>query len=275
MRYWLRPIFSVTWREIRTITRYKSWFVASFLWPIIFPITFVFLGRGLAGPANEGLSGFEASAATTDFAGFLIIGNLVWMFVNINLWIGGLSLRQDKVRGTFDTHWTMPVAKLSLVLGTTFASVIMNFIPMVVSVLFYRVLGVLPIEGNVLAVIATVLLIMPFLFGFLFAFSAFTVRMRDAHVTVMVMRALFSLLCGLQFPIAVLPGVVQGIGRAIPLTHFVEVVRGIVMHGDSLSAHGSSILYMTVAGLVMVAVGVLLFETAKRSVRRSGLVTGY
>ena len=121
-RYWLRPVFSVAVRDIKIVLRYKSAVVALLVWPVIYPLTFYFMGKGLAGTAGQGLSHFERLAQTGDFASFLILGNLVWLFININLWMGGLSLQKDRVLGTLDTHWTMPVSRISLVLGATLAS---------------------------------------------------------------------------------------------------------------------------------------------------------
>jgi ABC-2 type transport system permease protein len=92
---------------------------------------------------------------------------------------------------------------------------------------------------------------------------------------VQVMRTLFSILCGLQFPLAVLPDRVQAIGRLVPLTHFIDLIRAIVIRGDRIADHADSALYLAGSGLVMLALGALAFELVRISVRRSGLVTGY
>ena len=272
---WIRSVLAVTWRDIRTITRYKSWFIASLVWPIIYPFSLVFVGRGLAGPADEGLDQFAALAQTTDYSSFIILGSLAWMFVNINLWMGGLSLMNDRTRGTFDTHWTMPVSKLALVVGATIASLVLNFIPMVVAIAFYAAIGWLQVSGDPLQVTIAVISVLPFLLGFLLCFSAFTVRFREAGMLVQVMRTVFAILCGLQFPLAVLPSTMQTIGRAIPLTHFIDVVRAVVIQGHSLADHSRSLLYLLGSGIVMTALGILAFELVRNSVRRTGLVTGY
>ncbi len=271
----LNAVFMVTWRDIRTTTRYRSWFVASFLWPVIFPFSLVFLGRGLAGPSGEGIDRFSELAKTADYTGFLIVGSLVWMFVNINLWMGGLSLLNDRRRGTFDTHWTMPVSKLSLVLGATFASLILNFLPMIVAVGFYSAIGWLHIGGSFLRILLAVLTVVPFLLGFLLCFSAVTTRFREAGMVVQVLRTLFSIFCGLQFPLAVLPGWAERIGRIIPLTHFVDLVRGVVLEGAGLSVYRDSLFYLIISGFVMIALGVGVFEIVRRNVRSNGLVAGY
>lgn len=272
---WIRSVLAVAWRDARSMTRYKSWFVASFVWPIIYPFSLVFVGRGLAGPQGEGLERFGELAATTDYSSFIILGSLVWMFVNINLWVGGLSLMQDRTRGTFDTHWTMPVSKLALVVGATLASLVLNFIPMIVAVVFYAAVGWLTVSGSVVQIALAVLSVLPFLLGFLLCFAALTVRFREAGMVVQVIRTLFSVLCGLQFPIAALPPAMQAVGRTIPLTHFIEIVRHVVIGGGRVWDVGGSLAYLVGSGVVMIALGLLAFELVRTSVRRSGLVTGY
>jgi ABC-2 type transport system permease protein len=274
-RFWLRPIFSVAWKEIRIALRYRSWFVASLVWPLVLPLSFVFLGMGLAGTEGQGVANFERVAGTADFASFLIIGNLVWMFINVNLWVGGLSLRMDRMRGTFDTHWSMPASKLSLVLGATLASLMLNFVPMVNAILIYWACDLIPLHGNPLQLIGAVLLVMPFLLGFLVMFAALTVRIREAAMIVQVMRMLFSLFCGLQFPLAVLPESMQAIGRWVPLTHFITMIRGMITEGHGPAMYGESAGYLLLSGGVMTVIGLGLFDLVRRTVRRRGLVAGY
>jgi len=274
-RFWLRPIFAVALKDIRIYLRYKTFFVASFVWPVIFPFSFIFLGKGLAGREGEGISHFTSLAQTADYASFLIVGNLVWMFVNINLWMGGLSLKTDRDRGTFDTHWSTPVSRVSLVIGATLASIILNFLPMVVSILFYSAVGLLQVSGNLPMIILTVGCVMPFLLGFLFLFSALTMRVRQAGMIVQVMRTVFSILCGMQFPLAVLPAFARSIGRYIPLTHFVDMLRGMMISGASLGDYTGSISYLLATGAATLGAGILIFDMVKRGIRSRGLVSGY
>jgi len=274
-RYWFKPVLSAALKDVKITLRYKSAVVALLVWPVIFPLTFYFMGKGLAGTAGQGLSNFERLAQTGDYASFLILGNLVWLFININLWMGGLSLQRDRMLGTFDTHWTMPASKISLVLGATLASIALNFFPLVIGISFYSVIGAFRVSANYFSVLFSIVLIMPFLIGFLLIFAALTVRLRQAGMSVHITRAVLSILCGLQFPLAVLPDSVSSVGKYIPLTHFVDMIRGIIIHQQSLFAYRDSIIYIAVCGILMLFSGVLVFELTKRNVKSRGLVAGY
>jgi ABC-2 type transport system permease protein len=274
-KYWLRPVFSVVVKEVKIITRYRTWFIATFIWPVIYPLTFYFLGKGLAGTDGQGLKNFEQLANTSEFASFLILGNLVWMFVNLNIWMGGLSVQMDRMRGTFDTHWTMPVSKLSLVIGGTIASLILNFLPMIAAISLYALLGAFKLSGNFLSILVSIFIIMPFLIGFLIIFAALTIRLRQANLTVQIVRNVLSILCGMQFPLAVLPKTFSGIAKYIPLTHFVDMIRGIVIHRHSLSNYKDSIIFILLSGIVMLVIGIFVFNLIIKNVKKGGLATGY
>jgi ABC-2 type transport system permease protein len=274
-RYWFRPVFSAALKDVKITLRYKSAVVALLVWPVIFPLTFYFMGKGLAGTTGQGLSNFQRLAQTGDYASFLILGNLVWLFININLWMGGLSLQRDRVLGIFDTHWTMPVSKISLVLGATLASIALNFFPLVIGISFYSLIGAFKISTNYFSILFSIVLIMPFLVGFLLVFAALAVRLRQAGMSVYITRAVLSILCGLQFPLAVLPDSVSSIGKHIPLTHFVNMVRGVIIHNHSLYFYRESIIYLIITGVLMLFAGVMIFEMTKRSVKSRGLVAGY
>ena len=118
-------------------------------------------------------------------------------------------------------------------------------------------------------------LIMPFLVGFLLVFAALTVRLRQAGMSVHITRAVLSIVCGLQFPLAVLLDSVSKIGKHIPLTHFVNMIRGIIIHKQPLFTYKNSIIYIIVTGILMLMVGVFVFELTKRNVKSRGLVAGY
>jgi len=84
-RYWFRPVFSVALRDIKITLRYKSRVAALLVWPVIFPLTFYFMGKGLAGTTGQGLSNFEHLAQTGDYASLSSIGKFIPLthFVNI------------------------------------------------------------------------------------------------------------------------------------------------------------------------------------------------
>ena len=68
------------------------------------------------------------------------------------------------------------------------------------------------------------------------------------------------LLSGFVFPFDGMPPLAQWIAQVLPLTHFVAMIRGIVLRGAPLSAMGLPALKLTVFLLATLAVATLRFR---------------
>jgi ABC-2 type transport system permease protein len=68
------------------------------------------------------------------------------------------------------------------------------------------------------------------------------------------------LLSGFMFPREGMPVVVQWIGYVLPLTHFLIIVRGIILKGIGLSMLYPQVIPLAVLGVGFFAVSVLRFQ---------------
>lgn len=86
------------------------------------------------------------------------------------------------------------------------------------------------------------------------------------------------LLCGVVFPLDILPGWLQAVGRAIPLTYWVEGIRrALVMDrpfGTALSTYSDSALIgiLAVSTAVTLVAAVAFFRAMDRITRQRGLI---
>jgi ABC-2 type transport system permease protein len=273
--HFLQAMKAVMIRDILTFFRYKSWFISIFIWPIVFPFTFLFLGKGLAGPSNEGVYNFAKLTGTADFGSFIILGNLVWMFLNILMWDAGLFLNNQRRIGMLDTIWTFPAPKLSYIFGATISSLIINFIPMAFSFLFFKIIKVIQFNTKTIDILIYSLSIFPFIIGFLLIFSSLSLRSKEASLIVQTMRVLLSILCGLQLPIKVLPEFLQKIGSFVPITHYINCIRDSIILGVKLSDKLPSIYYMVISGFFVLLLGIFTFVLVEKNARSKGFISGY
>ena len=114
-----RAFLAVLRREWTIFTRYPSWIIALFIWPLIFPMMYILTARALSGPDGSGLAVFIATTGATDYIGYIIIGTTVWMWQNIVLWDVGFALRNEQMRGTLESNWLSPTWRFSYLLGQT------------------------------------------------------------------------------------------------------------------------------------------------------------
>jgi ABC-2 type transport system permease protein len=68
------------------------------------------------------------------------------------------------------------------------------------------------------------------------------------------------LLSGFMFPFRGMPGWAQAIGEALPLTHFLRVVRGILLKGSSAADVAASVWPMAAILAVVVVAALLRYQ---------------
>lgn len=275
MRQFIKTFFASLKKELIIFTRYKVDFFMSLYWPFIYPLYLIFLAKGMAGPSNEGISHFQALAKTTDYTSFMVIGAILWMFVNFNLWSGGLSLYNERIRGTFETQWASPAPKIGIILGNTFSQLVTTVIPMFIVTYIYKVIGFVYIKGNILNIVIALFVSFPFLLGFLLMFSSLTIRIRNPSYLVQIVRSLLTLLCGFQFPFAILPKFLQTIGNYIPLKHTIDIFRGVLMQDKPLFELRKSINFMLISGFLFLLIGILSYILINKDIKKRGLTVGY
>jgi ABC-2 type transport system permease protein len=68
------------------------------------------------------------------------------------------------------------------------------------------------------------------------------------------------LLSGFMFPFEAMPRPAQWLSQALPLTHFLRIVRGVVLKGSRFEDVASELAWLTAILLVLVAVSSLRFR---------------
>jgi ABC-2 type transport system permease protein len=68
------------------------------------------------------------------------------------------------------------------------------------------------------------------------------------------------LLSGFMFPFAGMPKLVQWIAEVLPLTHFLRLIRGVMLRGAGLWEMWIDVLALAVFTLVMMALAILRFR---------------
>ena len=82
------------------------------------------------------------------------------------------------------------------------------------------------------------------------------------------------LFCGVNVPLAVLPGWMQDIGRCLPLTHGIAAARG-VANGASLSSVSGLVWTELGIGAAYAVAGFLLFRFLEQASRRRAVLDSF
>lgn len=170
-----------------------------------------------------------------------LIGTILTMTMII---MTALAMTRERERGTMETLLAMPVRPVEVMAGKLAPFVLVGGIQVVVIVGAARLLFGVPMEGDPLALLAGLLvfIVANLAVGFLFSTVA------RNQLQAMQMSFFFFLpsilMSGFMFPFRGMPGWAQAVGEALPLTHFLRVVRGVMLKGSGFAEVWPEILPM-------------------------------
>ena len=174
---------------------------------------------------------FQRNAGTTDVVGYIVIGTIIWMWQNVVLWNVGFALREEQMRGTLESNWLSPSWRFSLLLGNSAVQMVTMLIFIAVSLLEFSILYGVRFNGDPLLVTLMFLVSIPSIYGLGFAFASIVITAREANAFVFLVRGLVMIFCGITYPIAVLPGWMQGVAQFLPQTYIIYGFREAMLNG--------------------------------------------
>src|SRR5215218_3602837 len=265
----LRAVAAIARKEWLIFRRYPSWVLSMFIWPVLFPFGYIFTAKALGGPDGAALEAFRSLTGTADYVGFIVVGSMMWMWLNMTLWDVGMYLRNEQMHGTLESNWLCPTWRVSLMLGGALTKGLISLLFLAVSLLEFRLLfGVQIDSGNLGLALLVLLLMLPTIHGIGIAFASLVLRFKEANAMVFLVRGVFMIFCGITYPIAVLPEWMQGIAAALPLTYAIRDIRAVVLAGATLADIQGDLIILAAFALATPALGYALFYLTERRARR-------
>ena len=158
-----------------------------------------------------------------------------------------LAVTRERERGTMENLLAMPVKPLEVMVGKIAPYVVMGSVQVAVILIAARLLFDVPMIGGLLllAVATTLFITVNLALGFTFSTIA------QNQLQAMQMSFFFLLpsilLSGFMFPFRGMPQWAQAIGECLPLTHFLRIVRAVMLKG----AEGNDVA-ISIAALVLI-----------------------
>jgi len=146
-----------------------------------------------------------------------------------------LSVTRETERGTMESLLSMPITPLEIMLGKIAPYVLIGCLQATLIVTAGAMLFRVPIVGNLglLAVLTTLFIAANLSIGYTFS----TVAQNQLQAVQMSMMFFLPnmLMSGFLFPFAGMPIWAQWVGEFMPLTHYVRIVRAIMLKGATLA----------------------------------------
>jgi ABC-2 type transport system permease protein len=263
-------------KEWRILRRYKGTFLSFVFWPIALPLAFVFQAQAFAGGRTDTAAAFAERTGTNEVAGFLFVGWATYMWLSIILWGPGTSLRTEQIRGSLEAIFLTPASRLVVLFGPAVSQLIWAvWIFVVVGVALWIGFGVTigPLEAlRALTVIAVGI---PALYAIGALFAAVVLRFGEVSSLVQAVRGLFTAVCGMSFPIVVLPDWAQRVALSLPPTYLIADLRAVLLNGVGIGRVIGDLLVLTGMGALLALLAIFAFRRTEQYARRGGRLAQY
>ncbi|HTN50614.1 MAG TPA: ABC transporter permease [Burkholderiaceae bacterium] len=163
-----------------------------------------------------------------------------------------MGMTRERERGTLENLLATPVRPAEVMTGKIVPYVIIGYAQVLIVFTAARLLFHVPMFGNFLTLSAAIVLFIVATLGVGFTFSTIARSQMQSMQMTMFFFLPNILLSGFMFPFRGMPAWAQWIGEALPLTHFLRIVRGVMLKG----AGWADIAPQTVPILVFIAVAV-------------------
>jgi ABC-2 type transport system permease protein len=164
--------------------------------------------------------------------------------------ITGLAITRERERGTMENLLSMPTRPLEVLTGKIVPYILVGYIQVGLILLAARLLFHVPMAGSLglLLLAAFVFIAANLAMGITFSTVA------KNQLQAMQMAFFFFLpsllLSGFMFPFRGMPVWAQYLGEVFPLTHFLRIVRGILLKGNGITEIGHQIWQIALFALL-------------------------
>ena len=190
-----------------------------------------------------------------------IVPGLVGTILTMTMLIfTALSVTREIERGTMESLLSMPITPVEVMLGKILPYVLVGFIQATLIIGIGVLLFGVPINGSLtlLALLSTLFITTNLAIGY--TFSTIVQNQLQAMQMSMMFFLPSILLSGFMFPFAGMPVWAQYIGECLPLTHYVRIVRAIMLKGATMQ----NVQYDTLALLALMLVAMTIAVTRFR-----------
>ncbi|MEW6324299.1 MAG: ABC transporter permease [Nitrospirota bacterium] len=174
--------------------------------------------------------------------------------------ITGIAITRERERGTMENLLSMPTRPLEVMVGKIIPYILVGYVQAGLILLAAWLLFGVPVAGNLLLLAGAALIFIAANLAMGITFSTVAKNQMQA----MQMSFFFFLpslmLSGFMFPFRGMPAWAQAIGELFPLTHFLRIVRGILLKGNGLDDVLLQLWQIALFAAVALTVGLMRYR---------------
>ena len=173
----------------------------------------------------------------------------------------GLAITRETERGTMENLLSTPATALEVMTGKIVPYVMIGLIQVSLVLTLAWLIFNVPMIGNIGMLYLAVLLFIAANLTLGLTFSSLARNQLQAMQMTFFFFLPSILLSGFMFPFRGMPGWAQAIGEVLPITHFLRIVRGVLLKGNGLAEIGSEAWPIMLFMAAIIAIGLRSFRS--------------
>jgi ABC-2 type transport system permease protein len=190
-----------------------------------------------------------------------IVPGLIGVILSMTMMImTALAVVRERERGTFEFLIATPVRRGEVMIGKIVPYLVVGHVQVAIILALGALLFDVPIHGTLLDLFAGALVFVAAMLTMGLVISSVARTQFQAVQMAFFFFLPSMLLSGFMFPFEAMPEAAQWIGEVLPLTHFLRIVRGILLKAAPIEALLAEVAAVAVFMLVGLVIAVLTFR---------------
>jgi ABC-2 type transport system permease protein len=172
----------------------------------------------------------------------------------------GLAMTRERERGTFENLLATPALPIEVMTGKIVPYILIGLIQVTLLLTAALLIFGVPMQGNLFLLYGCVSLFIAANLTLGITFSSIARNQLQAMQMTFFFFLPSILLSGFMFPFRGMPEWAQWVGTVLPLTHFLRLVRGIMLKGNALPELWPDIWPIGVFMLAVIGIGLAVYR---------------
>lgn len=169
--------------------------------------------------------------------------------------ITGLAITRERERGTMENLLSMPTRPLEVMIGKIIPYILVGYIQVGLILAAAYFLFQVPMAGSLPLLLAVAFVFITANLAVGITFSTVAKNQLQAMQMAFFFFLPSLLLSGFMFPFRGMPVWAQAVGEVFPLTHFLRIVRGILLKGNGIREVGGHLWPIALFTVVALTIG--------------------
>lgn len=194
---------------------------------------------------------------------FLVPGLIAIVLMMLAALLTSGVVVRERERGTFELLAASPIAPSDLIIGRLLPYILLGLVDVVIAVVIGWVLFDVPVVGSPLALIVVSAIFVLTASAIGLFFSCVTSTQQAAMLLALASTVIPTmLLSGFAYHVRNMPLFLQGVAQVLPATHYIALLRGIILRGAGLMHMWPNVAALVAIGLVWPTLAIRRFRKA-------------